>query len=116
MRIAAIAIAALAAAALTFGAGPAEANAAHGVISPVGHYGHPGYHGYHHGYGYRRGYGCHGPSVYRPPVFGHPPVVVPFPGHPPVVHPPVYRSYRYHRYPSGGFHYRGRGFGFSIGF
>jgi hypothetical protein len=89
--------------------------------------GHPGGHGYRsgsygyrsYGYGYRYPYGYHSHRrslrAYHPYSY-HPPVVVPFPGHPPVVHPPTHRYRSYHHSPHGGIHYRGRGFGISIGF
>jgi hypothetical protein len=39
------------------------------------------------------------------------------PGHPPVIyHQPSYHGYHHRYHPQGGFHYYGRGFGFSIGF
>lgn len=88
------------------------------LIHEVGHH---GYHKYRHGdYGRYRHHGhpgWRGPAVYRPPVWGHPPVVIPYPGHPPVMHPPVHR-YRYHHYyaPRGGFVYHGRHLSLGIGF
>ncbi|HUT13334.1 MAG TPA: hypothetical protein VMY42_22795 [Thermoguttaceae bacterium] len=64
----------------------------------------------------------HGGIVVRPPVFGHPPVIMPGYGHPPVYHhppvynhPPVYRYQPYY-YPRSGFQYHGRGFSIGIGF
>jgi len=84
------------------------------LIHEVGGRGHHGYHGYHGHHGH---HGWHGPKVYRPPVWGHPPVVIPYPGHPPVVHPPVhrYRHYYYHG-PRSGFVYHGRHLSLGIGF
>jgi hypothetical protein len=88
----------------------------------VGHHGGHGYSYGHGGYAHRSyGYGYRSP--YRSYRYGHgmgyryihPPVVIPFPGHPPVVHPPIYR-HRYYYRPHSGIHYRGPGFGISIGF
>ena len=117
MRPAILSLAALALLGLV--ASTATAASPHGVQVSTTLVAHHGSHG--HGWSY----GYHGPRVIRPPVYGHPPVVVPFPGHPPVVHPPVQRVYRYYGYPYGprpcpyprtSFSYHGSGFGFSIGF
>jgi hypothetical protein len=118
MKKSVITLIALATVALMLGPAAPEAKAAtHVGATFVAHGGYPSYHSSYHRYGYghhRRP--CH------PPVYVHPPVVVPFPGHPPVVHPPVYRSHRYypysryHHYPSSRIYYRGPGFGISIGF
>jgi hypothetical protein len=87
--------------------GPAQAS-----VTLVGHRGH---HGHSHGYrSYRYGH-CPPRHHYyyhhyrRPAVIVAPPVYA----YPPTVYPRVYSRY-YHPY--GGFHYRGPGFGISIGF
>ena len=94
----------------------------HGYSYGHGSYGHGSYgHGYRSPYHsryrspYRSQYYGRGPRIIYPAP-GHPPVVIPFPGHPPVVHPPVYRRRSSYYGPHSGIHYRGPGFGISIGF
>lgn len=90
----------------------------------VGHHGHPGYSpgyrshrpGYHRPPHYRSPYRGRPPVIIYPMVPGHPPVMVPIPGHPPVVLPPPHHRYRRPYGPHGSIHYRGSGFGISIGF
>jgi len=98
----------------------------HGNRSSYGHRGPQGYsshHGYsshrgyssHHGYRspYRSSYGHHHPGCrcgYCRPRY-HPPVVVN-----PYVYPYGYPSYGHVYRPSTSLHYRGNGFGLSIGF
>ena len=74
----------------------------------------------HHRYGHRhRGLYRHPSRHYHPRsvyprVYGHPHVVVPFPGHPPVVHPPIHRRYYYGPYRH--FQYYRPGLSIGIGF
>lgn len=135
MKHAATSLAALAVVALVAGTvearGPSHSKASHAPVTLAKHggshgshhgyrssYGHRSPHGYssHHGYRGSHGYGSHHRSYhgyhhgyYRPRV--HPPVFV----HP-HVSPYRYPSYGYVYRPSSSFHYRGNGFGLSIGF
>jgi hypothetical protein len=140
MKHAATSLAALAVVALVAGTveakGSSHPKASHAPVTLVKHggshggqhgygnsYGHRNSHGYSsrhgyrgsHGYGspYRSSYGYHqagcGSGYCRPRV--HPPVVVN-----PYVYPSRYPSYGYVYRPSSSFHYRGNGFGLSIGF
>jgi len=92
--------------------------ALHVGTTMVGHHGHHGHsHGYiTYGYGrpYRyRYYGYGGPVIVGPVVPSRPAVIYTVPAYPPPP-PPVYRRYYYS--PHGSVHYRGSGFGISIGF
>ena len=135
MRQIALGLAALAlvafAGSTVLAAGPSHPMSGHGSVMTVGHYGSHGS-GYGSGYGQNYGYGQKysygrsyrygqgyrphgGPMIIRPPVYGHPPVVVPFRGHPPVVHPPLYNRYRSYG-PQNRMYFGGPSFGISIGF
>ena len=58
-----------------------------------------------------------GAVVVPPPMWPHPPMVVPVPGYPPVFYPPVPHVPRYYYYgPRSGFHYSGPGVHFGIDF
>jgi len=129
MKHAATSLAALAVVAFVAGTvearGPSHSKASHAPVTLVKHGGsHGSHHGYRssyghrspHGYSSRHGYGNHRGSYhgyhhgyYRPQV--HPPVVVN-----PYAYPYRYPSYGYGYRPSSSFHYRGNGFGLSIGF
>jgi hypothetical protein len=80
----------------------------------VAHHGSPGY-----GHGHRSYRYGHHPRPYHPYRPGGPVIVRPIvPPPPAVIYPyPSYDRYQPYYYgPSGGIHYRGPGFGISIGF
>ncbi|NLX94743.1 MAG: hypothetical protein GXY83_01065 [Rhodopirellula sp.] len=112
MRKVTVILAALATIAITAGTvmadGGSPRHAASVQLVSHGHHGHSGHHGYP---GYRgHTYRYHG-------GYGHPAVVYPVPVYPPRYGYPCHvPSYRVYSYPGGVIDYRGRNFGFSIGF